>query len=173
MTKDFDFGMSLSFGEMGVNLVKSILRSKYKNIIDYNNDQAMQKRGIDIWVETLGFVEIKCDSHSSERFFFELSVAGKPGAVDRCSADYYAMLYYKERRLFLIKRPELQMWLRNHWHWVKHEHPDWVKTIYSSSKGQKWAATGITVPKDIIDKDINIAVLTWGEADEVIEMKGE
>jgi len=166
MPKDFDFTNSLNMGEMGVTIVKSVLRNKYPNITDYNDDMEMQRRGVDLLVEGLGTVEVKTDSHSSDKFFFELSVAGKPGAVDRCSADYFMVLYFKERVIYIIKRAELQKWLREHWSFIRREHKDWVKTISSSNKGKRWSAVGITVPRETFTQDVNVAVLTWEESEE-------
>jgi hypothetical protein len=176
MANTHDFKTSLNMGEMGVTIAKAVLRSRYSSIIDYNNDMAMQKRGIDLWVEGLGFIEVKTDSHSSDKFFFELSVQNKPGAVDRCCADYFAMLYFKERVMYLVKRPELQKWLREHWRWMKSDHPDWVKEITSTSQGKEWKAVGVAVPKNEFMKDVNVGVLAWDESDEAlsnVEWKGD
>ena len=176
MNKTFSFKSQLDIGRMGVAIAKAVIRSKYPNIRDYNDDMEMQKRGIDLWVENLGFLEIKTDSHSSDRLFFELDVMGKPGAVDRCCADYYVVLFYEERLLIMIKRAELQKWLRERWYWIKTKNTSWIKTIKSSHNGKFWSAIGIAIPRRLLEKDLDIAVLTWQEADETItgiDWKGE
>jgi hypothetical protein len=176
VANSFGFKSQLEIGQMGVSIAKSIIRSKYPNIKDFNDDMEMQRRGIDLWVEGLGYVEIKSDSHSSDKLFFELTVMGKPGAVDRCCADYYIVLYYKEHLMLIIKRADLQQWLREHWSWIRTKNPTWVKTISSTQNGKYWNSVGITVPREDFERDVKVITLTWQDSDEVchgIEWKGE
>jgi hypothetical protein len=161
---------------MGVAIAKSIIRSRYPVIKDFNDDQEMQRRGIDLWVEGLGYVEIKSDSHPSDKIFLELSVTGKPGAVDRCCADYYVVLFYKEHLMLMFKRAELQQWLREHWFYIRTKQPTWVKTINSTQNGKFWSAVGVTVPRTELEKDLNVITLTWQDSDEAchgIEWRGD
>ena len=169
MVKEFNFNESLTIGELGVNIAKSVFRSRYKDIVDYAENREMQKRGVDIEVPSLGTVEIKTDKHSDSKFYFELEVAGKPGGVDRCSADYYCILFYRQHIMYLIRRAELQMWLRNHWHWLKTQHPEWLHKTMSIRQDRRWESTGVVVPRELIMQDLNVAVINWNEEDEKMQ----
>jgi hypothetical protein len=164
------YGMTeqLAIGAMGVNVAKCVLRSKYPDIVDYDTDKDMQKRGVDLLVKGLGLVEVKTDSHQPEAFFLELDVGGKPGGIDRCSADYICVLFYKHRLMYLLPRPNVQQWLREHYAWVLTEHPDWVKTTQSSHNNSTWSARGIRVPVGLLQECMDVAVITWPESGEVM-----
>ena len=166
--RSFNFSSQLGLGAMGVQMAKSVLRSHYEDIEDYANDREMQKRGIDLYVAGLGYIEVKTDTHSPDRFFFELDVEGKPGAVDRSSADYFGILFPEYRVLYLIPRPQLQKWLRDNLSWIEEEHPEWVKHITSNENGRHWRATGVIVPRRVLAMNIKISAISWVEEDEVI-----
>jgi len=153
---------------VGVQVAKAVLRSHYEDIEDYANDKEMQKRGIDLYVGGLGYLEVKTDTHSPDRFFFELDVEGKPGAVDRSSADYFGILFPEHRVLYLIPRPALQKWLRDNMGWIEKEHPERVRFITSNENGRCWRAKGVIVPRRILAADIKISAISWVEEDEVI-----
>lgn len=168
MVKSFNFRSQLGLGAMGVQIAKSVLRSRYDHIEDYADDVEMQRRGIDLYVKGLGYLEVKTDTHSPKRFFFELDVEGKPGAVDRCSADYYCIIFPESRVIYLIPRPDLQKWLRDNLQWLETDHKDWFKCTTSNERGRYWRATGVVVPKRLLMKSIKIDVIRWKEEDEVI-----
>ena len=166
--RSFDFDTQLNIGALGVQIAKSILRARYPYITDYAEDKEMQRRGVDLYVEGLGYLEVKTDTHDPRRLFFELAVGDKPGAVDRCSADYFCVLYPEHRVIYLIPRPELQKWLRENIGWIERKRPYWLKDTASRNEGRRWRATGVVIPRRLLQKDIKIAVIQWSEEDERI-----
>lgn len=168
MSKEFGFRAQLAIGEMGVRLAKTVLRYKYPVITDLQDNMEMQKRGVDLYVEGLGYLEVKTDSHSPQRLFLELDVSGKPGAVDRSCADYFCVLFYKHRVMYLVSRSELQQWLREKYAWVQEAHPDWIKVIRSKSNKSTWSARGVVVPRVLLAQEVNLGVIGWEEEDEVL-----
>jgi len=166
--RSYSFKGQLDIGVLGVQLAKLVLRRYYPQIIDYADRKNMQLRGIDLLIPDLGYLEVKTDTHSARRFFFELSVGTKPGAVDRSCADWFCVIYPQERVIYLIPRPELQMWLRNNMPWIRRDCPDWIKHTNSVSEGRTWRATGVVVPVRRIMTDIRIEVIQWKEDDEQV-----
>jgi len=164
----YNFSAQLGMGAMGVQLAKGVLRSRYQHIEDYGEDEEMQRRGIDLYVEGLGFIEVKTDTHKPRNFFFELDVEGKPGAVDRSSADYFCVVFPEHRVIYLVPRPDLQKWLRDNLAWIRRERPRWIKTIRSNESGRYWRARGVIVPRRMLMTDIKVSVIRWSEKDEAI-----
>ena len=164
--KVFSFKTQLNVGALGVQIAKSILRPRYTDIVDYADDYEMQQRGVDLYVPGLGYVEVKTDTYAPERFFFELDVEGKPGAVDRSSADYFCIVYPSYRVMYLIPRPALQKWLRDNLAWIEEQHSEWVKHTTSREHGHAWRATGIIVPHHLLMTDLKVEVIAWQEEDE-------
>lgn len=169
--RSYNFRRQLSVGAMGVQLAKTVLRARYEEIVDYADDLEMQKRGIDLYVVGLGYIEVKTDTHQPEAFFFELDVEGKPGAVDRSCADFFCVIFPEYRVMYLIPRPALQQWLRENMCWVEDEHRRWIKRIRSDQGKNHWRATGVVIPRDLIMADVNIAIIAWNEDEERIEWK--
>ena len=167
MAHSFGFRNQLSVGAMGVQLAKSVLRSRYPDIVDYAEDMEQQRRGIDLYVPNLGTVEVKTDSHTPTNFFFELDVEGKPGAVDRSCADYYAVVFPEHRVMYLIPRPDLQKWLRDHM--ASLQKRDSIRTIRSRHGRNRWEARGAIVPKRLLIRDINVVVVSWVEEEELLQ----
>ena len=156
----------MTVGALGVQLAKLVLRRYYPHIEDFADDQEMQRRGVDLFVDGLGYLEVKTDTHSSRRFFFELSVSGKPGAVDRSCADWFCIIYPQERVVYLVSRPELQMWLRNNLPWIRRDCPDWIKHVDSYVGNRTWRATGVVIPARRLMTDTRVEVIQWTEEQE-------
>jgi len=169
MKQSFNFDTQLSIGEAGVRLAKMILRACYSKIIDFRDQPIPQKRGIDLYVGGLGHVEVKTDMHKPKNFFLELSSDGKPGAVDRSCADFFCIIFPQARMMYLLPRPELQMWLRDNIQWVDNLYKGWIITVKSHSKGREWDAVGLIVPIWRLQQDLDIVQIKWNEEDEIIK----
>jgi hypothetical protein len=138
------------------------------------DDRYMQQRGIDIVSDTLGYVEIKTDSHTPDRVFFELSSNGQPGAVDRSVADSFCIIFYKHNTMLIISRSYLQQFLReNMAHWLD-RWPKWFITTHSNRGGNEWCSTGVLVPTSVLTEKLGnkVTQLTWQEEEEVFNGKG-
>ena len=169
MKRTFSFRGQLDVGAMGVTLAKTVLRSRFPNITDLQADMEQQKRGVDLYVEGLGYLEVKTDSHRPRNFFLELSVSGKPGAVDRSTADWFCILFFKHKVLYLIPRSNLQMWLRENYAWILQEHPEWIKRTRSREGKSIWLAEGVIIPRELLIEDMDIGIIEWNEEDEIVE----
>ena len=167
--QSFSFDTQLSIGEAGVRLAKMVLRACYPKIIDFSDQPIPQKRGIDLYVDDLGHVEVKTDMHKPKNFFLELSSDGKPGAVDRSCADYFCIIFPYARVMYLLPRPELQMWLRDNIQWIDNLYKGWITTVKSHSGGRQWDAVGLVVPIRRLRQDLDIVQIRWNEEDEIIE----
>ena len=163
--QSFHFDTQLSIGQAGVRLAKMVLRAVYPKIKDLEKDRDAQKRGIDLYVQNLGYVEVKTDLHEPKNFFLELSSAGAPGAIDRSCADYFCIIFPYSRVIFLIERPYLQKWLRDNMCRSK----KWIKHVKSRSDWNQWEAIGLVVPRRLLERDIDVAQIRWNESDEIIE----
>lgn len=163
MPQEFNFKTSLDMGRMGVMLAKVQLQKKYGEIIDYDNNREMQKRGIDLLIPSLGYCEIKTDSHSPDKYYFELEDNNHPGAIYNCTADYYIVFFFKYNLLHIIKRAELVYWVTRHYSWIKRENPGWVHHITSVNGGNKWRSEGIIVPNNVFTRDVSVGILAWNE----------
>lgn len=157
----YSFRKQLKVGRDGVELAKQILRKHYDTVFDYDNDMETQHRGVDVYVGGLGHIEIKTETYPPKNVFLELSVAGKPGAIDRSCATYLAYIYPDYGLMLLLPRSELQKWLRENFSWILRERRKWVKKVRSAHKGRKWQATGIAVPINIILKDLKVVLIEW------------
>jgi len=163
-----NFDSDLKVGELGVRLACAVLR-RYGSVKRVEDDRYMQQRGIDIISDTLGYVEIKTDSHTPDRVFFELSSNGQPGAVDRSVADNFCIIFYKYNTMLIISRPHLQQFLReNIAHWLD-RWPKWFITTRSSRGGNGWCSTGVLVPITVLIGKLGnrVTQLTWNEEEEV------
>lgn len=169
--RSYGFHNQVNVGAMGVQLAKSVLRSRYPDIVDYETDMEMQRRGIDLLVPGLGLLEIKTDSHKPTNFYFELGVEGKPGAVDRSCADYYVVIFPAHHVMYLIPRPGLQKWLRDNM--TKIRQRNWLRTVRSDQGRRTWQATGAIVPRKLLIRDIEIITVNWGEEEERVEARWE
>ena len=157
----YSFRRQLKVGRRGVKLAKDILSEQYETVMDLDEDMAAQRRGIDVFVPSLGYLEIKCETYAPKNVFLEIEVAGKPGAIDRSCADYLAYIYPDYGLMLLLPRPELQKWLRENWSWILRERRKWVKKVRSAHKGRKWQATGIAIPINVLLKDLEIVLIEW------------
>lgn len=169
MKQSFSFDTQLSIGEAGVRLAKMVLRAVYPKIVDLKNDSIAQKRGIDLFITDLGYVEVKTDLHKPKNFFLELSSDGKPGAIDRSCADYFCFIFPYHRIIYLIERPYLQQWLRNNIAWVRRRYKKWIKTVKSHSDWNQWNAVGLVIPIWRLQRELDIMQIRWNEEDEIIE----
>ena len=167
--QSFSFDTQLSIGEAGVRLAKMVLRAVYPHIRDLEFEWPEQERGIDLYVYELGFVEVKTDTHSPKNFFLELSSDGKPGAIDRSCADYFCIIFPYARVMYLLPRPELQMWLRDNIQWIDNLYKGWITTVKSHSRGRQWNAIGLVVPIWRLQQDLDIVQIKWNEEDEIIK----
>jgi len=167
--QSFNFDTQLSIGKAGVRLAKMVLRAHYPDIVDLEGDYVAQKRGIDLHIQGLGFVEIKTDTHKAKNFFLELNVGNKPGAIDRSCADYFCIIFPQVRVMYLLPRPELQMWLRDNIQWIDNLYTGWITTVKSHNKGRQWDAIGLIVPIWRLRQDLSIVQIKWNEEDEIIK----
>lgn len=164
MTRTFGMQEMLKLGEEGVEIVKRVLGVKYPNIIDLQDDHEMQKRGIDLYIGGLGYVEVKSDSHRTDNLFLELDVGGKPGAIDRSCSDVFCILFFKHATLYLIPRAELQQWLREWYVWNLDNEPGRLKVVHSSAGPASWQARGLVIPTCVLEEAIpGIVKMEWKE----------
>ena len=168
MIKEYNFKSSLDMGRLGVMLAKIKLAEKYGEITDFNSDKVMQKRGIDLLIPALGYVEVKTDSHSPDKYYFEVEDNGHPGAIYNCTADYYVVFFYKYDVIHIIKRAELVYWVTKHYSWIKHSNPGWVCHLTSVNGRNKWCSEGLIIPNNIFTKDVSVGILAWNETKGVI-----
>lgn len=168
MPKSFDFTTSKEKGEMGVILAKAILRERYPDIIDYNDDRVMQSRGIDLDVSGLGWVEVKTDFHKPENIFIELESNGRPGTVDKSSSQYFAYIFPRSRVMFLIPTAELRWWLRMYGMQLASIEPNIHKVVESHRGSSSWYAEGLAMPIEYIQEKLEIIEIAWREEDEKI-----
>lgn len=172
MGKSWSFEQQLQRGETGVLIAKMALRSRYPMIKDYARDMEMQKRGVDLYVEGLGFIEIKADYHDdSPNFFLEVSVGKNPGAVDRSGAEYFCFIYPNKRQMYLLPRAHIAKWMREHWtEYIKNNR---VIHIKSHQGRHSWSADGITVNRERLIEYIKraggkVVYIHWNETEEVL-----
>lgn len=169
MSKDtFGFSSQMEKGMLGVKFVKSILRSKYPKIVDYEKDMTMQKLGIDLYVDGLGFVEVKTDLHDTDNFYFEISTSGSPGAIFNSSASWFAILFPKLHEMWLIRRSNLQYWLAMNLGYLEKTYPERFKTITSNRGSRHWSAKGVIVPRSDVVKELGAIEIKWTEEDEMM-----
>jgi len=170
--KTWEFDRQLERGETGVMIAKLVLRGRYPMVTDYNTDMAMQRRGIDLLVEGLGYVEIKTDYHDdSPNFFIETGVENRPGAIDTSGAEYFCFVYPNRRRMYLLPRPHIVRWVREHWH--EYVQRGKVIPIQSRRGTATWVASGIVVNRDRLTRDIRkaggtVVRIQWKETEEVL-----
>lgn len=158
------FGMreQLDVGAKGVEIVKEVLKERYPDIVDLQDDRVMQKRGIDLWVGGLGYVEVKSDSHKPDNLFLELDVGGRPGAIDRSCSDCFCILFFRHCVLYFIPRAELQQWLREWYSWTLDNEPTRLKVVQSSAGNASWSARGLVVPTYVLEQAIpGIVKMEW------------
>ncbi len=96
MIDSYDFSRQMEIGREGVEQVRELLLDRYEWVNNYEKAAEMQRRGIDLEVCDLGYVEVKTDLHTTKNFFFELSVDGGPGGLDKSAADYFVFLFPNE-----------------------------------------------------------------------------
>jgi len=153
-------------------LAKMVLRSRYPIIIDYDRDMDMQRRGIDAFVEGLGFIEVKTDSQfNTGNFFLEVSVGSKPGTIDHSGADFICYIFPAAHVLYLLPRPHIVKWLRDKWAWCKRNNK--IKTIQSHEGRDTWEAKGVIVQRETLVRAIRrmrgkVIVIKWDESEEVL-----
>jgi hypothetical protein len=150
-------------------LAKMILRARFPQIVDYDQDMEMQKRGIDLMVEGLGMVEVKTDYHTTPNFFIEVSVGPKPGTIDHSCADIIAFIFPRLREMFLIPRPHIVKWMRENWYWLRKK----VKSIKSYQGKSRWTAEGVVVNRQELIDDVRemggkVIIISWDESEEIL-----
>ena len=163
MTDSFEFNEQMKVGREGVEQVRELLLDRYEWVNNYEKAAEMQRRGIDLEVCDLGYVEVKTDLHTTKNFFFELSVDGGPGGLDKSAADYFAFLFPNEGKMFLIKRPDLTYWLREWTTWYIHKMSDCIKYIKSTQGGRTWVAKGMVIPWQDILGTIKVITVTFAD----------
>jgi hypothetical protein len=163
---EYSFVNSLKDGEKGVQVVKEQLNQLYPGTTEID-DRDMQKNGVDLHVPGLGWVEVKCDSHTTGNVFLELEVDGKPGWVDCCGATFVAFYYPGLSAVYLIQRSELQRWLRHHYTEILEKHKDWVKRIRSRRGKSTWETIGLAIPWEVLKQDIT--VVEWSTHGQELE----
>ncbi|MDD5218994.1 MAG: hypothetical protein PHV11_00300 [Candidatus Bipolaricaulis sp.] len=170
--KSWEFDRQLERGEAGVMIAKMVLRGRYPLVTDYNKDMAMQRRGIDLFAEGLGYIEIKTDYHDdSPNFFLETSVGNRPGAVDTSGAEYFCFIYPNRRQMYLLPRPHIVKWLREHWE--EYVQRDKIIPIKSHQGSDTWSANGIVVSREKLIRYVRkaggkVVRIHWKESEEVL-----
>ena len=161
--KNFSFQGQLAVGAAGVEVAKQVLQDNgHGRITDMQGNKAMQKRGVDLLVSGLGYVEVKTDTHPSKNMYFELDVEGKPGAVDRCTADWWCVVFIQCCTMYLIPMPELSHWLREMYRAAKKKD---IHTVGSQAGYAKWTARGMVVPTKELMRALGnkVRVFKWKE----------
>jgi len=169
--KAHNFRTSLAKGASGVMLAKMVLRSKFPVIEDFDKDMRMQKRGIDLYVENLGYLEVKTDFHDTANFFVEVSVGVKPGTLDRSCADYLCCIFPTQRIMYILPRAYVVKYLRDKWAWLKRKKK--VREITSYQGRNTWTAKGVIIDKQQLIRAIRrmkgkVLEITWEESEEVL-----
>ncbi len=168
MAREYDMTSSLAMGQMGEILARSILRAKFpdSHFEDYREDTSWQQRGVDFYVEGLGYIEVKTDSHRPDNIFIELSSKDGPGAIDRSSADWICVLYFKYNVLYLIPRSWLQFWIRENLMDIDESNK---RRLTSTIQDKRWTSDGVFVELSrIVDEIPNVRRLTWSDEEETI-----
>lgn len=155
MSRKHSFKEHLNTGVLGVHIVKDILATRYDDILDFEGEMEMQRRGVDLWVPDIGLIEVKADSHKPENFYFELTSHGNPGAIDRSQSDRFCVLFYKHHLLYFIPTPHLTQWLRENYHeFGEHNSCFRLHTTTSYAGPNEWQATGVIVPIEFIMNEV-------------------
>lgn len=171
MVREYNMASSLAMGQMGEILARSILRAKFPDskFEDYREDMDWQQRGVDFYVEGLGYIEVKTDSHKPENMFIELSNKDGPGAIDRSSADWICVLYFKHNVMYLIPRSWLQFWMRENLASIDNANK---RRLTSTVNNKRWTSDGMFVKLSRLTDEIpNIRRITWSDEEET--MSGE
>jgi len=163
MSKSFSFSKQLSMGREGELKAIEVLSARYGKVTDLTKDAECQHNGIDLYVEDLGYCEIKSDSHEDINLFLEVDCDGRPGALFSSCAEWYVFLYSACNCLYLIKRAALAHWVFWNWYDIEEYHKNWIKTITSKQGNNTWEAIGVIVPIDLISQDIKVERWKLGE----------
>ncbi|KKN12713.1 hypothetical protein LCGC14_1013710 [marine sediment metagenome] len=163
MIDSYDFSRQMEIGREGVEQVRELLLDRYEWVNNYEKAAEMQRRGIDLEVCDLGYVEVKTDLHTTKNFFFELSANAGPGGLDKSAADYFAFLFPNEGKMFLIPRPELIFWLRRWATYMINQNPDCLKLVSSHRGDAVWAVSGIVVPWQDILGSLKVITVTFAD----------
>ncbi len=163
MTDSFEFNEQMKVGREGVEQVRELLLDRYEWVNNYEKAAEMQRRGIDLEVCDLGYVEVKTDLHTTKNFFFELSVDGGPGGLDKSAADYFVFLFPNEGKMFLIKRPDLMYWLRDRMFYYLECVPGSFKTVESNQGDRTWEVRGLVVSWTEIVGVLDVITVTFAD----------
>ena len=163
MIDSFEFNEQMKVGREGVALATQLFEDRFLWVDNLESMVVYQQKGIDLCVESLGEVEVKTDLHTTKNFFFELSVDGGPGGLDKSAADYFAFLFPNEGKMFLIKRPDLTYWLREWTTWYTHKMSDCIKYVKSTQGGRTWVAKGMVIPWQDILGTIKVITVTFAD----------
>jgi|SRR5579859_232616 len=154
--KSFSFDKQLKVGDEGVSLLISHLTKVGHTVEDLTKGPNAQDRDIDLLVDGIT-VEVKSDSHKATNVFLELTCGNRPGCLFKSRADYWAIVFPKERIYYWVALPELQWWVSTHMANYKH------LVIRSHRNKRLWKATGIAVPiSDLFEAGLNITRYALG-----------
>ncbi len=163
MIDSYDFSEQMEIGATGVALAIELLADNYGWAHSVEDQRWMQQHGVDVLVNRLGYVEVKTDMHTTKNFFFELSVEGGPGGLDKSAADYFAFLFPNEGKMFLIKRPDLMYWLRDRMFYYLECVPGSFKTVESNQGDRTWEVRGLVVSWTEIVGVLDVITVTFAD----------
>jgi len=156
----FDYATNKAEGQAGEELAVQLLAPHFESIEQYSEDPFFQKRGIDLWVLGLGYVDVKTDTHQPINLFFEVvGPHNSPGGFDKSRADYYLYMFPLARLAYVLDVPETVFWLREYLPQLQlKRHVIWNQGLY-----ERYYTEGYAVPIAGLPEYILYAELTWTE----------
>ena len=101
----YNFDEQKEIGEIGEGKVIDLFTNKFnRKVEDVREDPYYQKRGIDLLVDGLTYIEVKTDTTNTNNFFFETISSSKyntAGCFLTTQSDWIA--YLKQAKLYLIE----------------------------------------------------------------------
>ncbi len=162
MAVAYDFDEQLSVGRKGVEIVKSLLEEEGNNIVDYNDNQEQQRRGLDLFATHVGNIEVKTDTTDSDNVFLEVESMGTPGCIFKSRADWIYIVFINQGRIFRARLPKLQWWLAQHYGLLNASR---MKKVVQSRRGSNtWSVTGFVVPKTVLVEEAGGEEVAYAES---------
>lgn len=143
MQRSYDFSEQLTIGRDGVAIIKAYLETKGIKVTDFQDNPEQQARGIDLYAEGYGNLEVKTDTHSNARVWLELDVGGKPGCIFRSRADYLVICWVKDNVAAVYKLPEVQLWLMLNYQGLYLGGA--LRAVFSHRGHKQWYSLGVPV----------------------------
>ena len=153
---EYDFGGQFEIGKQGVEILKGLTAG----CIDYLNDMDKQKRGIDLFIPGVGYVEVKTDTTEYENVFLEVDTEGRPGGIFNSRADWLYMVFIKQGVVFSVSLPRVQHWLAQHYGLLN---STCRRTIVSRRGKARWTVGGFIVSRAVLVEEIGAKEETYAE----------